>query len=160
MNTKRAGVISILAIALVLVGVIGYQAFKPEQVKAATQSLVGSWMATVTPDGMPSFADIIVFSSDGTAIEMINDGRPGIGVWQKLSHNRYAFSVWEYWTGDDALLYSARVTSTIELSRDKDQYTGPFFFQVYDSAGNLIVEGPGIATGVRQQLETMPDQTK
>jgi hypothetical protein len=160
MNTKRAGLIFILATALILAGVIGYQAFKPDQVLAASKSLVGSWMATVTPDGGPPFEAVVTFSSDGTAIVMENDGRTGLGVWQKISNNRYIFSVWEYYTADGTY-FQAKVTSTIELSRDKEQYTGPFSFQVY-VVGNPVpvVEGSGTAIGVRQQLETMPDQTK
>ena len=156
MKTKRAGLVFILAITLVLVGVIGYQAFKPEQVMAASQSMVGAWTVTVTSEG-DTFTDIAIFSSDGTVTIMESDGRLGLGVWQKLQNNRYAFSFWEYYV-EDGTTFQVNITSTIELSRDKEQYTGPFFFQIYDVDGNLIVEGPGTATGVRQPLEPMPGE--
>ena len=153
MNTKRVRLIFILSITLVLAGVIGYQAFKPEQAKAAPQSLVGSWIASVTPDGGPSFTDIIIFSSDGTATVMEGDGTLGLGVWQKLPHNRYAFSVWEYYVEDGTSL-QVNVASTIELSRDKDQYSGPFTFTAY-VVGNPdpVNEGSGTAVGVRLQIQ-------
>jgi hypothetical protein len=153
MNTKRAGLILILAIALMLVGVIGYQALKPTQVLAASQSPVGSWTVTVTPDGGESFADIAIFSSDGTVIVMESDGRLGLGVWQKISGNRYRFYIWEYYT-EDGTSFQVKVTSTIELSSDKQQYTGPFSVEVY-IAGNpeQVGGGGGTAIGVRQHIE-------
>lgn len=153
MNTQRVRLIMIVAIVLVLVGAIGYQAFRPEQAKAAAQSPVGSWIVIVSPDGQPSFTDVVIFSSDGTITVMESDGRLGLGVWQKLPHNQYAFSLWEYFV-DNGTTLQVNVTSTIELSKDKEQYTGPYSVTVY-VVGNPdpVGGGTGTATGVRQHIE-------
>jgi hypothetical protein len=153
MNTKRAGLISILAIILVLVGVIGYQAFKPEPVLAGSKSLVGAWTVTVTREGYPPFTDIATFSSDSTLVVMESDGRLGLGVWQKLAHESYAFSLWEYYV-EDGTTFQVKLTSTIELSKDKEQYTGPFSVLVYVvGIPDPVGEGSGTATGVRMHSE-------
>jgi hypothetical protein len=151
MNTKRAGLILVLTVTLVLVGVIGYQAVKPEQVMAASQSMVGAWTVTVTSEG-DTFTDIAIFSSDGTVTIMESDGRLGLGVWQKLQNNRYAFSFWEYYV-EDGTTFQVNITSTIELSRDKEQYTGSFSVLVYIVGVGQVGEGSGTATGVRLHIE-------
>jgi hypothetical protein len=159
MNQKRAGLFFILMAALILSGVIGYQAFRAQNVQAANKTVVGDWKVTVTPDGGSPFTAGAIFSNEGTVIMMENDGRLGLGVWDKSSGNQYSFSVWEYWL-DNGSYFQAKVSSTIELSRDKETYTGPFDFQVYDLAGNLLVQGTGTATGVRQYVDLISGQGK
>jgi hypothetical protein len=157
MNTKQIVLMIMLAAALVLGGVIGYQQFKPIEALAAPKSLVGTWTVTVTPEGGTPFIDGMIFSSDGTTTVMEQDGYLGVGVWEKLSNNRFAFSFWESYLENDALITS-KVSSTVELS-GKDQYSGPFNFQIF-SNGELLVQGTGAATGVRQHVELTSDQTK
>jgi hypothetical protein len=158
MYTKRTGLIFSLAVILVLAGTIGYQQFKAQDALAASKSMVGSWFVTVTPDEGAPFIDGAVFSSDGTAVVMENAGVIGLGVWEKLPNSRYAFSFWETYLEDGALI-NAKVSSTVELSADKEQYSGLYNFQVY-ADGNLVAEGSGTSTGVRQHLELTSSQNK
>ena len=158
MKNKHFVLISALVVILVLAGFLGYQALKPDQAMAAAKSLVGAWIVTVTPEGGTPFTDGVIFSSDGTVTCMEQDGYLGIGVWEKISDNKFAFSFWESYLQDGALIKS-KVSSTVELSRDNEQFSGPFHFQIY-SDGNLVVEGNGTGSGVRQHLELMPVQSK
>jgi hypothetical protein len=146
MNTKRITKISILVVGLVLSGLLAFQLL------AVGNSLVGSWTVTVTSD-QPAFTSYVNFSSDGTLTEM-SDGVVGMGVWQKLSGHKYAFTLWECIQigGND---FRGKVTSTITLD-DKDQYSGPFFYEFMGLDGKVINAGHGTATGVRNHVEPMP----
>jgi hypothetical protein len=154
MNTKWFKLMSILAVGLILAGVLAFEFTAVGNVEAAANSPVGSWKVTVTPDGLPSFLNEGIFSSDGTVTIMENTGVVGLGVWEKLSGNQYAFTVWEFFMQDGAHM-QAKVTSTFTLI-DKEQYTGPFFFQITAPDGSVVVEGYGNATGVRNHVEAMP----
>jgi hypothetical protein len=155
MNLKWKGLSIFLALGLILVGAISYQIFTVRNAMAAADSPVGSWTVTVSPDGGTPFVDGVIFHSDGTLIAMEDTGVIGLGVWEKLSGNQYAFTIWEFFEQDGSFLH-AKVWSTFELNNDKEGYTGPYNFQLTDLAGNVIVEGGGTATGVRNHVEPMP----
>lgn len=160
MNTQRFALISTLAVILVVGGLIGYQAIKPDQAMAAANSPVGSWIVTVTVGNEQPFVTISAFSSDNTMTVMENDGRLGLGVWQKLSGRRYAFTFWEHSTTPDGAILTIKLNSTIELSADKEQYTGPFTLQVFTPDGIQVGSGVGNATGVRMHVELMSMESK
>jgi hypothetical protein len=143
-----------LIIILVLAVVIGFQTSRVGDASAASSSLEGAWTVTVSPEGGEPFTDGAIFHSDGTAT-VFESGGVGPGVWEKLSGDSYAFTFHVFIT-DGATFLKAKVRSTVKLSADKEHYSGPYFFQVFDLDGNLIVEGPGTAEGVRQHLELMP----
>jgi hypothetical protein len=154
MNTKRLGWISVLAIIMVLAGIIGLQAFNVGNASAAPNTLEGAWTVNVSPDGGPSFVDLASFLSDGTANIIESDG-VGIGVWEKLTGDNYAFTFLVFIKEGDAYL-TAKVRSTVKLSADKEHYNGSYFFQIWGSDGGLIAEGSGTAEGIRQHVELMP----
>ncbi len=160
MNTKRFILISALTVILVLAGFIGYQALKPDQVMAAADSPVGTWIATVTLEGQPTFVTVAAFSSDNTLTIMEDDGRLGLGVWERLSDRRFAFTFWEHSTNPDGAILTIKLNSTIELSADKEQYTGPFSIQIFIPDGTQVGEGGGTATGVRMHVELMTTESK
>ncbi len=69
----------------------------------STGTLVGSWVATVTPDpasGVPPFRELFTFNSDGT-LTMTDDNAPappfpftpGHGVWKKSTEDNYVFTI-------------------------------------------------------------------
>jgi hypothetical protein len=153
MNISNKKTLPILVLVF-LVGVLGYQAISVRNAQAAADSPVGHWTITVTPDGGEAFIDTAIFSSDGTLV-VSESGDIGLGVWQKLSGNRFAFTFWEVYEQDGAF-YHSKVSSTIKLQNGKEQYTGPFIFQISDADGNLIIEGYGTAVGVRNHVELMP----
>ena len=84
MNTKRVLLSISLAAILALLGPLGPLG---SSALAASDSLVGSWTVTVTPEGEPSFVHAVIFCNDGTVTAMEPDGRLGIGVWENVSKN-------------------------------------------------------------------------
>ncbi len=158
MNTKRNTLISILAVGVILVGILAFQALSVTNAKAEANSPVGAWnvIVTVTGEGAPPpFISEMIFSSDGTVTCMESDGRLGIGVWEKISGNQYAFTMWEYYA-QGGMSFQAKLRSTFTLADGKDQYDGPFFVQISIQDGPTVFEGYGNATGVRNQVEPMP----
>jgi hypothetical protein len=156
MKAKWITLISILAAGLILAAVFAFQTLSIGTVMAAANSPVGSWTATVTQtNGLPPFTGVVIFSNDGTLTEIEDSGAVGLGVWEKLSGNQYAFTTLEY-VQQDGGNFKAKVTSTITLD-DKEHYSGPFFFQFMTLDGYVLAEGYGTATGVRNHVEPMPN---
>jgi hypothetical protein len=94
----------------------------------------------------------VIFSRDGTMTVMESTGELGIGAWEKVSDHHYAFTFWEFYQQDGASV-QVKISSPIELSRDGNQYSAPFSFQMVDLQGNVLAEGRGTAIGVRMQVE-------
>ena len=141
--------------ALILIGLAGCQQLGAGSASAEANSPVGMWTGTITLEDGTTQKVGVIFSSDGTMTVMEESGALGLGVWEKVSGNQYRFTFWEYAQQDDAMLTS-RVRSTIELSDDKEQYTGPFDFQLSGPDGSVLAEGAGSATFVRNYVEPMP----
>ena len=153
---KSKWVKMMLVIGLViLVGVLALQTPKIGNAENEANALIGSWKVTVTPDGMASFGSEAIFSSDGTVTIIEDSGAVGLGVWEKLSGDQYAFTVWEY-LEQDGSMFKSKVTSKITLD-NKEQYSGPFFFEFMTLDGYVIVSGNGTAAGVRNHIEPMPN---
>jgi hypothetical protein len=150
---KTTGVM--IAVTLIILGLSGCQSLGAASAASAANSPVGNWTGTITPEGSTSVQNGVIFSSDGTMTVMEDTGVLGLGVWEKVSGNQYAFTFWETFLQDGANL-QAKVRSTIELSDDKETYSGPFHFQIMDMDGNVLVEGTGQATAVRNHVEPMP----
>jgi hypothetical protein len=154
MNTKKIPLAFLAIVILLLLGVLGYLVFQGSVAQAAgSKTPAGSWTVTVTPGDEPSFVDAAIFSSDGTVTIMEANGQLGIGVWEKTSHDSYAFTFWEYFGENDATIQE-RMSSTIQLSENGDVYNGPFSVEVYVD-GKLVGSGGGTATGVRMHVEPM-----
>jgi hypothetical protein len=155
MNAKRITLVSILAAALILAAVFAFQTLSVGTVMAAANSPVGSWTVEVTRTGLPPFTSVVIFSSDGTLTVIEDNGTVGLGVWQKLSGNKYAFTTLEY-VQQGGGNFMAKVTSTITLD-DKEHYSGPFYFQFMTLDGHVLADGFGTAAGVRNHVEPMPN---
>ncbi len=108
------------------------------------------------PEGQPQFVDVVTFHSD-RMMTVVENGAAGTEVWEKISANSYAFTMWILLDPDiDPTLSRAKVVSTIQLSKDGEQYTGPFISYLYDQQGNLLFSAEGMATGLRMHIEPMP----
>jgi hypothetical protein len=144
----------VIAIALAATMALSSCAPIPAGVSAAPNSLQGVWFTSVSPQGEPPFSNLSAFHSDGTVAMNENDGRIGVGVWEKVSNHSYAFTVWEYWQ-DGETYFQAKVSSSpIDLGTGGDEYSGPFTFQVFVVGNpNPVVEGSGTATGVRMHVK-------
>jgi hypothetical protein len=147
MNMKKSQWFLVIIALLITGALLGCQS-----VQANSPSPVGTWIFTATPTGGPAFVGGITFTSDGTLINMEDTGVLGVGVWEKKSNDTYIFAFQETSKDGDTLIH-AKVSSTITLSKDGEQYSGPFNFQIFDLEGNLLASGDGTATGIRQHVD-------
>ena len=111
MSTKFGLLALITTIALAATMVVIGCVPAPTDALAAANSLEGVWNTTVSPQGQPTVTVMTTFHRDGSVTMMENDGRPGIGVWEKVSDHRYAFVVWEYWKEGETF-FQAKVSSS------------------------------------------------
>lgn len=157
MNTKRIVLFSVLVVALLLAGGFGYQALGGGAALASpAKGPVGSWVVTVALPNQPEEKVVVMFTSDGTMVD-IENGNAGLGVWEKISADSYAFTMFGRLDPDiSPLLYSVKLVSTFQLSQDGEQYSGPFVATFYDREGTPLFSMPGTATGVRMHVEPMP----
>ena len=111
--------------------------------------IVGTWSVQVTPDGAQPFQALITFTRDGSVIETEADAPgTGQGAWKRISRNRFAFAFQSFFfteTGEPG--GHVVVRSVVTLSHDT--LSGPFKFNVYDPAGNVLESGSGTATATR-----------
>jgi hypothetical protein len=111
--------------------------------------IVGTWSVQVTPDGEPSFQALVTFTRDGSVIETEADAPgTGQGAWKRVGRNRYAFAFQSFFfteTGEPG--GHVVVRSVVTLSHDT--LSGPFKFNVYDPAGNVLQSGGGTASATR-----------
>jgi hypothetical protein len=152
-SAKLGRLALVITIALAAAVVLSRCVSTPAGVLAASNSLEGVWTVTVSPSGQPPFTGVTDFHRDGSVTIMENDGRLGIGVWEKVSDSRYSFTAWEYWKEGDSYL-QAKISGPVELSKGNDEYSGPFTLQVL-VVGNPtpIVDGSGTATGIRMSVK-------
>lgn len=157
MSTKRIVLISILVVALLLAGGFGYQSLGGGAALASpAKGPVGSWSVTVVHGDQPTAIALVSFSSDGTMTD-IENGVAGVGVWEKISADKYAFTVLLRLDPNLApQLFSAKTVSTFTLSQDGETYSGPFVVTLYDQQGTPMFSESGTATGVRMHVEPMP----
>ncbi|MBM4460803.1 MAG: hypothetical protein FJ011_24100 [Chloroflexi bacterium] len=140
-----------LVAAMMLVGCIP----APQNVLVAANSLEGVWIVSVSMSGpdAPTYTAMASFHHDGSVTMMENDGRLGIGVWEKVADHRYVWTIWEYWKeGEDFL--QAKVNSSLELSKGGDTYNDAVTFQAF-VVGNPkpIAEGSATGAGVRMRVK-------
>jgi hypothetical protein len=111
--------------------------------------IVGTWSVQVTPNGEQPFQALVTFTRDGSVIETEADAPgTGQGAWRRIGRNRFAFAFQSFVfteTGDPG--GHVVVRSVVTLS--DDTLSGPFKFNVYDPAGNVVQSGSGTATATR-----------
>jgi len=157
MKTRKFRWISIIMVALALIGLVGFQLSTARTALADSSiSPVGSWVVTVEAEGQPTIIDLASFHKDRT-LSVVRNGGTGEGVWEKTSPNTYAFTFWALLDPDLAPpVNRVKVVSTIKLSKDGEQYTGSITAYLYDKDGNLLFPSEAKVTGVRMHVEPMP----
>ena len=155
MNHKNKTIViaPALAVVLLVTALLVFRGTLATSALAASHSVEGVWIVTVTPPGgQPTFTNVTAFHGDGSVVAIESDGRPGMGVWRKVSDHRYTFTVWEYWK-EGKVSFQAKLTSPIKLSKGGQEYSGPFSLQLFMVGNpNPIFEGEGTATGVRMPV--------
>jgi hypothetical protein len=112
---------------------------------AQSARIVGTWNVKVTPDGGPTFAALLTFTRGGGVIETESD-QPGTGQggWKRVGPNRFAIAFQTFiftptGPGGHVVVRSVSTLTNNTLS-------GPFKFDVFDPAGNVVQSGSGTAT--------------
>jgi hypothetical protein len=157
MKTRKNIWIFSLMIALILTGLVGYLLSTTGSALAASSvAPTGSWIVTIQAEGQPPTIEVASFHSDGT-MTVVRNGGAALGVWEKTSTDRYGFTVWGLLDPDLAPpVYRAKVVSTIQLSKDGENYTGTFIAYLYDQEGNLLFPSQADVTAVRMHVEPKP----
>jgi hypothetical protein len=136
-------------------------------------SLVGSWMETVTfpPPESRVLMSLTTFHDDGTMAA--NDQgsvtvdfdestgavtTTGVGVWAPLGRRKFAYTQHNLFSDlDGNLVGRLKVRGIYTLSRSGDEYSGTSHVDVFDTAGNLLASGTVRNEGERIELE-LPDR--
>lgn len=117
-----------------------------------SQQILGTWSATVTPDGQPSFQSLVTFEAGGGLTQTESDAPgTGLGAWEQVGRDRYQFAFETFiFTNTGAPGGHVIVRSLSTLS--DGTLSGPFKFDVYDPSGNVVQSGSGTATATRFQI--------
>jgi hypothetical protein len=120
-----------------------------------TNTLVGTWRVTVSPDGIPPFRAYNVFTADGNSLEFDNSNPPGqqsiaVGPWTKTGINTYSFvEINQLYDAQGNYQGEFRVTATLTLDALGNAFTSTFKFMVSDPSDMPVFQGGGTARGVR-----------
>ncbi len=134
------------------------------------ESLVGSWIATVTPTGPgapPPFKVLLNFTEDGGFTgsaqgDICQEGvaTPGYGAWSPAGGRRFDMTFLQiiYQPKDPVgiPLGTFKVRQTINLSESGNEWSGPFKGDIFDPTGNLVFASQGTATAKRIVVERLP----
>jgi hypothetical protein len=160
MNSKTAlVVVAIIAlIALIAAGAsLVYAQPSLMGTDRDAHSLAGSWIITVIPDpqtGAPPFVNYAAMTKDGMIINSNETGHASIGVWTRTAGNQFAATFMGYdASGEEIIQYKVR--STIELSQDGEEFTGPFVTDLFDADGNLFFTVTGTVQATRIHVEPL-----
>lgn len=166
-NLKRFAATSGTA-ALVLAGMLvlgsGLTARARAQDAGSHNGLQGTWRGQVTVrdcqtgEAQRTFPALLTFAKGGT-LTLVTAGQPpalsttGLGVWRHTDGHTYsAVSESFVFSSAGAGTQTHRLTRTIEIGNDSDEFTETVALEIFDTAsGNLIVTG--CATGVASRLE-------
>jgi len=149
-----------LATAALLAGTWGTASAQPAQGNTGDDlAIVGTWVVTVSPDGMPSFRAYNVFSADGNSLEFDNSNPPSqqtvaVGPWKKIGPRQFAFTeINDLFDAQGNFQSELKVKSTLTVNQASDQFHGSFQFTVYDPKGAIVFQGYGTALGQRVAID-------
>jgi hypothetical protein len=119
-------------------------------------SLAGSWIITVEPKDppVPPFVNYAAMTKDGMIIGSNETGHASIGVWTRTAGNQFAVTFMGYDVSDGQII-QYKVRSTIELSQDGEEFTGPFATDLFDADGNLFLTIKGGVQATRIHVEPL-----
>jgi hypothetical protein len=144
---------SILAIGIILLGVLGFQALGAETVMADSKSVVGSWNVTITVINQNAeFPGLVTFFNDGA---LLTDETPvlyetsGHGAWVKTKPNEAAYTFSFLYGSESGAWMKGTVSGKAVYDSKLDQWSGPFTIQIVDQGGNEILSDTGTMQGTR-----------
>src|SRR3954452_21894051 len=154
--TSKGGSVRVRVLVLTVLAVLAVPALAAARTgkshphdRGHAAAIVGTWSADVTPDQGPPLKAVLTFTRGGSVIETEADAPgTGQGAWKRIAPNRFAFAFQSFVfteTGEPG--GHVVVRSVVTLSRDT--LSGPFKFNVYDAAGNVVQSGSGTASATR-----------
>jgi len=160
MNSKTGLVIVAIIALIALIAAGASLVYAQSRLTAAepdAHSLAGSWIVTVTPDpetGVPPFVNYAAMTKDGMIIGSNETGHASIGVWTRTAGNQSATTFMGFDTMDGQII-QYKVRSTVELSRDGEEFTGPFVTEIFDADGNTLFTVTGTIQATRIHVEPL-----
>jgi len=126
---------------------------------SADNAIVGTWVVTVSPTGMPSFRAYNVFHSDGTSMEFDNSNAPSaqtpaVGPWVRLAPRQFAFTeINQIFDPQGNYAGELKVKATLTVDTPGNSFRSSFTFIVFDTTGAIVFQGDGTAVGQRVGIE-------
>jgi hypothetical protein len=118
----------------------------------------GTWMVTVTrvnppPTFAPTFLSLMTYFNDGNFIEESNTSSirsTHRGNWERIGHQQFTRSSISF-RFDAARNYlgTSRLTATVTLSEDGNQFQGTGVLESFDGSGNLLTTAQSTEVGQR-----------
>jgi hypothetical protein len=153
------------AAALVLAGMLflgsGSSAMAQSEDGRSRNSLEGTWHVQVTVRDcqtgavLRTFPALFAFAKGGTVTNTTAGQSPaiftpGFGVWRHTQDRTYT-AVSEAFVFDPTGVWiqTHRLTRSIELEGDADEFTDSINLEIFDTSGNLITTGCGTSVATR-----------
>jgi hypothetical protein len=106
----------------------------------------------------PPFPALFTFAKGGT-LTLVTAGQlpslftPGLGVWRHTEGHTYSAASEEFiFSPAGAFIQIHRLTRTIEIDNDADNFTDTVKLEILDTTGNLIATGCATSVGSRFEL--------
>ena len=161
---NRKSLVSLIAL-VVATTVVGTAATAGAREGHPDHQLAGTWVVTVNrPAPLPPLTSLQVFTSDGSVVENANEASASrtesYGTWERVGDRLYAASaqMFRFNPQTGAHVATMKIDRNILLSKDGDSFTQVARASTYDLNGNLIGSFPVVASGVRMQIDRIPDQ--
>ena len=108
--------------------------------------IAGTWEVHVDA-GDVQFTDLSSMTRDGQVITVNPGGGTALGGWQRVRGRTYDVSFTGFMPGEPPA--RATIFSTVELSTDGQEFSGPFLTEFRDLEGNLLFDLEGTVNGTR-----------
>ena len=155
------------AAALVLAGLLvlgSGSTAKAQSVNAGSPNgLEGTWRVQLTVrdcqtgQALRSFPSLFAFAKGGTltyttAGQLPSATTTGLGVWKHTNGHSYsAVSEVFIFSPAGAWIQTHRLTRSIEIDNDADEFTDIVALQIFDTSGNQLVAGCATSVGSRMK---------
>lgn len=133
-----------------------------------SNTVIGSWLETVTVSGGPTFKSLATYTADGAFVShdqgsVVTDPLfPHVfsashGVWVHQGNRTFTATFLQLISDlNGALLYVNTVRETLTLSKSRDAYRVVWTAEFTDPAGNPIVSFEGTSEGQRIKARPLP----
>lgn len=121
------------------------------------RTVAGSWFVTAIPDPATGFPPMVSYSAMTRDGRMIGSGATGlatIGEWQRSGGSQFATTFKGYEVYEGQIIHN-NVRAVLQLSRDGEEFSGPFVNEVSDVDGNVLFAIGGTVQGTRMHVEPL-----